>query len=365
MTLRIPREQQLTVSIPQIADWAEAIPAVPVLGFPGEWIPPIPMYANANFSASAALSAIYAARPAYTPQLTASAQLAVQTLVKAFAFPQFSASGKLTALADENGRLTPEIEIEATLSVLAGAWARPQFTASAQLSAATQFQFLRTASYAAAGQLSAAVTAKAKAAPAFSGVGTLSALAKRYLSDSFNRGNNSDVNVGWPLWTKLGDTNSQISNNTYCTTTTAGQRGVVTTPFNTDDGLIEIVIGGNHNPSSQALSLVGKCNADGSQAVVANIFSGSVYIARMTGSFSAPAMTDIGSNTGVSIANGDTLRLTWNGTTYTLTQNGTTICTANSGIITTGASNRRMGLIVRRSGLTNSASVNSVAMRDL
>jgi hypothetical protein len=365
MTLPLPRAQQIVAPVPTIPDWTAPPPEVPVLEFPGKWIPIIPKYADANFSAQAALSVAVLPRALYTPQFAGSATLAVQTLFKAIHTAGFTAKGQLSAVADENGRLTPDIEIEATLSTTGGPGFSPGFTASAQLSAAVSHRFLRTASMSAAGTLSAAVTAKAKAAPAFSASATLTALAKRYLSDSFNRANNADVNVGWPLWTKLGDTNSQISNNTYCTTTTGGQRGIVTTPFNTDDGLIEIVIGGNHNPSSQAMSLVGKCNADGSQAVVANIFSGSVYIARMTGSFSAPTMTDIGSNTGVSISSGDTLRLTWSGTTYTLTQNGTTICSANSGIITTGALNRRMGLIVRRSGFTNSASVNSVSMRDL
>ncbi len=110
--------------------------------------------------------------------------------------------------------------------------------------------------------------------------------------DDFNRTNNTTIGNGW---TKVG-TNSAISSNAYATTgTTDGSRGIYqSTPLSSGNMRLETVWGGPSNPTTaQCSSLIGRMNSAGSLGIAANVFSNKIYIAKFTGSLSAPTFTDL------------------------------------------------------------------------
>ena len=184
------------------------------------------------------------------------------------------------------------------------------------------------------------------------------------VTDDFNRANTSGV-IGGPGWIKFGGTGSGIESNSYANLTgTAGSRGIVTDDaINTDDGYVEVVLGGADTPKTVVgSSLVGRCNAAGTSGIAANIFSNHLYVAAFSGSMTSPTMTDFADNT-TTFASGDTVRLEYEGSTYRVKKNGTTVLTT-TGTTNTGPSYRFGGLIVGQASFNNSVSFNSFKVAD-
>lgn len=108
--------------------------------------------------------------------------------------------------------------------------------------------------------------------------------------DDFNRANGAVGNG----WTQIG-TNAAIVNNSWSTTgTTDGARGLLVDTGSTNGAQrVEAVIGGNIAPNTSAeASLVLRCNAAGDSAIVCNVYSTVIYIARLTDSMTNSTMID-------------------------------------------------------------------------
>jgi hypothetical protein len=181
--------------------------------------------------------------------------------------------------------------------------------------------------------------------------------------DDFNRANSSTIG---PLWTKFGSTSQAIVSNSYAWTGGSdGSGGIVTNDsINTDDGYVEVVLGGANSPNSTSdASLIGRMNSAGSSGIAANIFSGACYISAFSGSLTSPSFSDFANNS-TSWASGDTARLEFQGSSYTLKKNGTTVLTA-TGSTNTGPSYRRGGLRVEHNFFNQfSTSFNSFKLAD-
>jgi hypothetical protein len=183
--------------------------------------------------------------------------------------------------------------------------------------------------------------------------------------DDFNRAN-STGSIG-PLWTKFGGTLITLTNNSFSYASglvSDGSGGIVTNDsINTDDGYVEVVLGGNLAPNNTSdASLIGRMNSTGSSGIAANIFGNKCYISAFSGSLTSPAFTDFANNS-TTWASGDTARLEFQGSSYTLKKNGTTVLTA-TGSTNTGPSYRRGGLRVERGSFNSSSSFNSFKLAD-
>nr|EJJ01055.1 hypothetical protein JVH1_1681 [Rhodococcus sp. JVH1] len=188
--------------------------------------------------------------------------------------------------------------------------------------------------------------------------------------DDFNRANSSVIG---PLWNKVG-TNTGISSNTLAFTGSSdGSGGVVTVgQINNDDGYAEVVMGTmGSSTSTSDTSLFVRCNSTGTSALSLNIFNNKIYMSKFSHASGLAAgnngqgMTDIASNTSVTIATGDTVRLEFVGDDYTVTRNGTTILTASDSSVPRGPGQRYGALRLERNPFANSAAINSFKLADL
>lgn len=119
--------------------------------------------------------------------------------------------------------------------------------------------------------------------------------------DDFDRAN-GPVGNGW---TQIG-TNAGIVSNSWSTTgTTDGSRGLLVDTGATNGAQrVEAIIGGNVAPNTGCeASLVLRCNAAGTDAIVVNVYSTVIYIARLTGSMTESTMIDY-TTTPVAITSG-------------------------------------------------------------
>ncbi|QTJ64964.1 hypothetical protein HYG77_04695 [Rhodococcus sp. ZPP] len=187
--------------------------------------------------------------------------------------------------------------------------------------------------------------------------------------DDFNRANSSTI--GGP-WVKYG-TNSAISSNSYATSGTSdGSRGIVTSSqINTDDGYVEAVLGGAIAPNGNAdTSIMARVNAAGTVGLSANFYSDRVYLSKFSDVSGLTAgydsgMTDIASNTSVSFASGDTVRLEFEGDNYVVRKNGTAVITTSDASVTRGPGQRYGAIRVERAPFNNSCAINSFKIADI
>ncbi|EKT83030.1 hypothetical protein Mbo4_023 [Rhodococcus phage Mbo4] len=182
--------------------------------------------------------------------------------------------------------------------------------------------------------------------------------------DDFNRANSTTI--GGVGWTEYGTAASIVSNSLAWSGGSDGSGGVVTNgSINTDDGYVEVVLGGANAPNGTAdASIVGRANLAGSAGIAANIFSDKCYLSALSGSLTSPSFTDFASNTSVSFSTGDTVRLEFEQNSFTLRKNGTSVLTA-SGTVNTGPSYRHGGLRVEHAFFNQfSSSFNSFKLAD-
>lgn len=184
------------------------------------------------------------------------------------------------------------------------------------------------------------------------------------VTDNFNRADSATVGNGW---TKLG-TNAGISTNSFSTTGSSdGSRAIIRdTGISNGRQRIEAVIGGPNGPNATAdSSLILCCNAAGTQALVANIFSADAYISRVSTSLSgsAPTMTDYAHQTGLTFTAGDALAFNiYDGNAW-LEQNGNRILFAAGVNDVVPATNQYAGLRVERTSFNNSLSWDSATIK--
>ena len=172
--------------------------------------------------------------------------------------------------------------------------------------------------------------------------------------DDFNRPNGAVANG----WTQVG-TNAAIVNNTWSTTgTTDGSRALL---VDTGAGAqrVEATIGGNIAPNATAgSSLILRCNADGSGGLMANVFSTAIFIARFTGSLTAPTMIDY-TSTPISISSGDEIAFSIVGDGAWVEVNGVVVLLADANGLAP-ATATRAGARVSRRDFADSASWNDI-----
>ena len=179
------------------------------------------------------------------------------------------------------------------------------------------------------------------------------------LYDDFNRANGA---VGTP-WTQYGVDAGIVSDSWSTTGTADGSRGIL---WDTGNGSgkvrIEATVGGNIGPNSTADSSLILCsNSTGTQALVANVYSGGLYISNLSGSLTAPTMADLNSRiTGVSVASGDKIAFSVHNGICWIEVNGAPKLYVGAAHGTVPATNTYAGLRVERTSGVNSASWNDV-----
>ncbi|MEU1526342.1 hypothetical protein ABZ413_29515 [Nocardia rhamnosiphila] len=172
--------------------------------------------------------------------------------------------------------------------------------------------------------------------------------------DDFNRANGA-VGNGWTVYGTAG----QIVSNSYSTTgTTDGSRAIVVDTGVTNGAQrVESVIGGAIAPGTGAdASLVLRCNAAGTEGLVANIYSSAIFIARFTGSLTAPTMIDY-TSTPITISSGDKIAFSIVGDGAWVEVNGVVVLLADVNGLSP-ITNSWAGLRVSRRSFADSASWN-------
>lgn len=190
--------------------------------------------------------------------------------------------------------------------------------------------------------------------------------------DDFNRANSSTIG---PLWNKTG-TNTGISSNTLAFTGTSdGSGGAVTVgQINNDDGYAEVVMGtmGSSTNTSDT-SLFVRCNAAGTSALSLNIFGNKMYLSKFAHASGLAAgnagqgMSDIASNTSVTVATGDTIRLEFEKDSYVVKRNGAAVSgmSVTDSSVARGPGQRYGALRLERNPFANSGAVNSFKLADI
>ncbi|WP_431941689.1 hypothetical protein [Nocardia grenadensis] len=172
--------------------------------------------------------------------------------------------------------------------------------------------------------------------------------------DDFNRANGA-VGNGWTVYGSAG----QILSNSYATTgTTDGSRAIVVDTGATNGAQrVEAVIGGAIAPGTGAdASLVVRCNSDGTEGIMANVYSNSIFLAKFTGSLTSPTMTDA-TSTPISISAGDKIALSVVGNGVWVEVNGVVVLLADA-VNQVPLTNSCAGVRVSRRSFSNSASWN-------
>ncbi|QSE94207.1 hypothetical protein JWS13_39220 [Rhodococcus pseudokoreensis] len=182
--------------------------------------------------------------------------------------------------------------------------------------------------------------------------------------DDFNRANSTTI--GGVGWTEYGTAAAIVSNSLAWSGGSDGSGGVVTNgSINTDDGYVEVVLGGANAPNGTAdASLLGRINAAGSSGISAGIFSNQCFISVLSGSLTSPTYTNLASNSSVSFATGDVVRLEFFRDNFTLKKNGTIVLTATA-TVNTGPNYRHGALRVEHAFFNQfSSSFNSFKIAD-
>jgi hypothetical protein len=178
--------------------------------------------------------------------------------------------------------------------------------------------------------------------------------------DTFNRPDSVTVDNGW---TKVG-TNSGVSGSAYATTgTTDGSRGIYqSTPLPSGNMRLETVWGGPGSPSTgQCSSIIGRMNSAGTAGIAANVFRNKIYIAKFTGTLTAPVFADIAESITLptNLVNGDKTALCIVGDeAWVENSTGAILAFAEGANAASPDSNHYFGARVQRGAFINSQSFN-------
>jgi hypothetical protein len=159
-------------------------------------------------------------------------------------------------------------------------------------------------------------------------------------------------------WTAFGTDASITGGEFQMTGTTAGSNGILRDAgFAGNKTRIRATVGSVAPNNTAGSSLILRSLSDGSQAIVATVYSGTVTISQMTGSLASPTwVTFYTRSSGIAIASGDVLDFYVYEDFAWLEQNGTRIAYASYVANTVPKSNSWVGMFVSRSGSTNSSS---------
>lgn len=176
-------------------------------------------------------------------------------------------------------------------------------------------------------------------------------------ADDFNRPNGAVGNG----WTQLG-VNAGLVNQSWSTTgTTDGSRGLIRdTGITSGYQRVEAVVGGNIGPNNASdSSIVLRATADGTSGLVANFYSNSVWIARLTGSLTDPTFLDYTHTGEIAITTGTPVAFSCSPTAAWVEVDGQVVLAADlNGQVP--VTNSWAGLRVEREPLLDSASWDEV-----
>jgi len=172
--------------------------------------------------------------------------------------------------------------------------------------------------------------------------------------DDFNRANGA-VGNGWTVH----GTSGQIVSNSY--SVTGGDDGSRAVIADTGSALgaqrVEAVIGGAEAPkTNQASGLIVRCNAAGTEGIIATVTSGSIFLSKFTGSLTSPTLT-IATSGSATVQSGNKIALSAIGDAVWVEVNGVIALMADaSGQVPLEHS--YAGVLVSRGSFVNSASWN-------